>query len=309
MPAPPDTGPMDTTDVPAEQAVEAFEGAKEENELSPMRRGQVIHLPDAGEVVMTGDLHDHRTNWRKLLAVADLRNHPERHLVLHELIHGDHFDERGAEDSWRMLYEACELKLDFPTQVHFLMANHDLAQIHGEGISKAGLDVCRAFNDGLRRDFGRGLGGTKDGGEATAVQVAVTEFLLSLPLAIRAPNGLWFSHSLPKQDEIDTFDYGVFDRDALAGEDFRRKTGAVYQLVWGRGVEPDGVDRFAERVGATMIVTGHQPQDAGFAVNGDKHLIVASDHAQGVFLPLDLSATYEMPDLVARLRKFVAVDA
>ena len=300
---------MDTTDVPAEQAVEAFEGAKEENELSSLRRGQVIHLPAEGEVFMTGDLHDHRTNWRKLLAAADLPNHPERHLILHEIIHGDHFDEGGAEDSWRMLYQACELKLDHPRQVHFLMANHDLAQIHGEGISKAGLDVCRAFNDGVRRDFATGLGGSKDGGEGTAVQVAVTEFLLSLPLAIQCDNGLWFSHSLPKQSEIDAFDYGVFDREKLTGEDFRRKTGAVYQLVWGRGVEPEGVDQFAEKVGAKMIVTGHQPQDSGFAVNGDRHLIIASDHAQGMFLPLDLSATYDMPELVGRLRKFVAVDA
>ena len=112
--------------------------------LSSLRKEQVVKLP-AGEVWIAGDIHDHRNNFRKLIAAADLGNNPQRHLILQELIHGDHYDEKGAEDSWEMLYKAAELKCDFPQQVHFLFANHDLAQIHGEGIMKAGLSVCEAF--------------------------------------------------------------------------------------------------------------------------------------------------------------------
>ena len=58
---------------------------------------------------------------------------------------------------------------------------------------------------------------------------------------------------------------------------------------------------------AQMLITGHQPQEAGFAINGDKHLIIASDHSQGVFLPMDLSETYDIETLVGRLQKFVAL--
>ena len=139
---------------PAEQVVEIFETAGEENKLSTMRSHQVVTLPAEGEVWMTGDIHDHRTNFNKLMRDADLANNPQRHLILHELIHGDHFDAKGAEDSWQTLYRAAELKCDFPNQVHFLLANHDLAQIHGEGIMKAGLSVCEAFTAGVKRDFG-----------------------------------------------------------------------------------------------------------------------------------------------------------
>jgi hypothetical protein len=57
-----------------------------------------------------------------------------------------------------------------------------------------------------------------------------------------------------------------------------------------------------------VLITGHQPQDTGFAVNGDRHLIIASDHNQGVFLPLDLAEHYTMDDLVGRIRKFVSLD-
>jgi hypothetical protein len=214
------------------------------------------------------------------------------------LIHGDYFDANKAEGSWLTLFRAAELKCDFPEQVHFLLANHDLAQIHGEGIMKAGLSVCEAFTAGVKRDFGN---------KWSSVNVTLSDFLLSLPLAIRTHSGLFFCHSLPADKEIDAFDYSVFERDELSAADYRRRTGPVYQLIWGRHMTPATVDLFAENVGARLIVTGHQPQDSGYLVNGDKHLIIASDHNQGVFLPLDLSETYEMVDLVSRLRKFISL--
>ena len=282
----------------ADAAMEIFEAATEENQLSPLREEQVITLPAEGEVWMTGDLHDHRRNFDKLLKASDLENHPDRHLILHELIHGDYIDASGAEGSWLMLYRAAELKAKFPGRVHFMMANHDLAQIHGEGIMKAGASVCEAFTAGLKRDFGSVY---------HRVNVAVTEFLLSLPLAIRTPAGMFFCHSLPTDSQIAAFDFTVFNR-PLTGPDYKRRTGPVYQLIWGRGVTPEGVEQFAQRVNATTIVTGHQPQEMGFMVNGPTHLIIASDHNQGVFLPMDLAVAYTADELAERLQKFVAVE-
>src|SRR5437868_837177 len=66
----------------ADQVVETFGAAGDENKLSPLRHEQVVHLPAEGEVWMTGDIHDHRTNFAKLIAAADLDHHPKRHLVL-----------------------------------------------------------------------------------------------------------------------------------------------------------------------------------------------------------------------------------
>jgi hypothetical protein len=247
---------------------------------------------------MTGDLHDHRANWKRLLSAADLANNPRRHLVLHELIHGEHVDATGAEDSWRLLVRAAVLKCEYPQQVHFLLANHDLAQIFGEGIMKQGLSVCESFTKGLKRDF-------ED--KYVSVNVAFTEFLLSLPLAIRTPTGLFFSHSLPTDAQVKDFDFTVFDRD-LVSDDYKRRTGAVYQLIWGRNISPDAVNIFADRMEADICVTGHQPQESGYLVNGDRHLIIASDHSQGVYLPLQLDQKYTMAELVERLQKFVALE-
>lgn len=282
----------------ADQVVETLGAAADENKMSPLRIEQVVHLPAEGELWMTGDLHDHRRNFDKLLKAVDLGNNRQRHLVLHELIHGDHYDATGAEESWVTLYRAAELKCDFPEQVHFMLANHDLAQIHGKGIMKAGLSVCEAFTKGVKKAFD---------GHHNVVTMAISEFLLSLPLAVRAPNGIFCCHSLPTDDQIDAFDFSVFDR-PLSGPDYAQRTGPVYQLIWGRNFSPATVDKFAEKVRADIIITGHQPQEMGHATNGDKHLIIASDHNQGVFLPIDLSKKYDLPGLVGRLKKFVALD-
>lgn len=281
----------------ADQVIEVLRSAVDENLSCSYRVMQVVRLPDDGEVWMTGDLHDHRRNFDKLIRHADLANNPKRHIVLHELIHGDHFDPNGAEDSWVSLVRAAELKCDFPDQVHFLLANHDLAQVYGEGIMKAGLSVCEAFNDGVARDFP---------GHSEVVIATITEFLISLPLAVRTPGGLFFSHSLPTDEQIANFDYTVFNR-PLTGKDYSRRTGPVYQLIWGRNMTPAGAKQFADTVEADLIVTGHQPQDTGYAVNGPNHLIIASDHNQGVFLPLELATKYDMEALTGKITKFVAL--
>jgi len=282
----------------AERVIEAFQIATEENEISSLRHFNVVNLPGQGELWMTGDLHDHRRNYEKVVRHAALDENPQRHLILHELIHGDRFDATGAEGSWHMLFEAAELKCDFPNQVHFLLANHDLAQIHGEGIMKAGLSVCEAFSAGVKQVFGDA---------SDKVEIAMKQFLLSLPLAVSCPNGIFCCHSLPTDPQIEKFDFNIFHR-PLAGPDYARRTGPVYQLIWGRHMSAATATTFAEKVEAKIILTGHQPQEDGYLVNGPNHLILASDHNQGVFLPMDLSETYDMETLVARIQKFASLE-
>ena len=284
--------------ISADQVIETFGTATEENQISALREHQVVNLPADGELWIAGDIHDHTRNFDKFVRAADLANNPQRHIVLQELIHGDKIDASGAEGSWEILYRAAELKCDYSKQVHFLLANHDLAQIHGEGIMKAGVGVCEAFNAGVKRDFGD---------RGTIVNVALSEFLLSLPLAVRAPNGLFMCHSLPGDEQLKTFDYSIFDR-PLTGPDYKRRTGPVYQLVWGRKTSPAGIAEFAEKVGAKLLIVGHQPQESGYAVVGDRMLIIASDHNQGVFVTVNTGDDYDMDRLLEHVHKFVALD-
>lgn len=283
----------------ADQVIETLGAAAEENQISPLRDQQIVNLPAEGELWVAGDLHDHRRNFEKFVRSADLGSNPQRHVILQELIHGDHFDANGAEESYKMLVQAATLKADYPQQVHFLLANHDLAQVHGEGIMKAGMSVCEAFSAGVKRDFGD---------RSALVNAAIADFLLSFPLGVRAPNGLFFCHSLPTDEEMPKFDFTVFNR-PLTGADYRRRVGPVYQLIWGRKTTAAAAQAFADKMGAKILITGHQPQEAGYAINGDRHLIIASEHNQGVMLALSLSHEYDMDALIEGMHKFVSIAA
>ena len=164
---------------------------------------------------------------------------------------------------------------------------------------KAGTSVCEAFTAGVKRDFAD---------RADAVNIAIGEFLLSLPLAVRAPNGLFFCHSLPTDSQVENYDYTAFDR-ALTGQDYMRRTGAVYQLIWGRNMQPETAQEFADKVQASILVTGHQPQDNGYFVNGERHLIIASEHSHGVFLTVKLDQKYEMTALLRKMKKFTSLES
>jgi Icc-related predicted phosphoesterase len=68
------------------------------------------------------------------------------------------------------------------------------------------------------------------------------------------------------------------------------------------------VKAFAEKVGASLLVTGHQPQENGFTQIGEQMLIVDSSHNQGVFAPLSTSQTYTAESLSESVRKIVALE-
>ena len=55
---------------------------------TPGRRGGVVTLETAVDVLVVGDLHGNLPFFRKVLEAAALAKNPQRHLVLQELIHG-----------------------------------------------------------------------------------------------------------------------------------------------------------------------------------------------------------------------------
>ena len=98
--------------------------------------------------------------------------------------------------------------------------------------------------ENVKKAFGPAKGGM--------VQVAITEFLLSLPLAIRMPNGIFCCHSLPTDDQIDKFDFSIFDR-PLAGPDYAQRTGPVVDAGPDRcrhGRSPEGIIAHETAAGA-----------------------------------------------------------
>ncbi len=283
----------------APAVIDLFDRAAAANLESPQRRGATVHLPAdkalAGRLVMTGDLHDNGLNFQRLLKYAALDRSPGNHLVLHEIVHG-RYTVNGRDMSVRMLAGVASLKLAYPNQVHVLQANHDLSQARGEMILKAGHSVTEAFNDGL---------GFLYGDDWEKVAGAIKRFVYSYPLALRCPNGILCSHSLPSPGRMETFDPSVLNR--VPTEADLASGGSAHLLVWGRHQTAAQTASLAKTWGVELFVTGHQPAEMGHEVVEPRLLILASDHEHGVALPIDPQRRYTLDELVEIIHPLAAV--
>ncbi len=261
----------------------------------PIRKGQLLEFGSAGQVVMTGDMHGNLKNFEKLQRFCALERSPGRSVILHELIHDDIEQPDQFDLSIDLLLRAAQWKCDFPDNVFILQANHELAQLRGQEISKGGRSVLYDFEQGVAHRFGDG---------AEAVLTATCDYISVLPLAARTRNGIFLCHSLPDPLMLEAFDISIFDR-PLTEEDLA-PGGAAYALLWGRFHSAAAVEQFAQRLGVECFVIGHTPQEEGYTTIG-RLLILASEHNHGTFLPIDLSRPYTVAELEGNIRKFVGV--
>lgn len=285
--------PLDLADPAA--VADAFRVAADANLHGPSRRGSVDHLPDHGRLIVTGDLHDHALNFRRILKLAALDADPDRHLILQELIHGES-RVNDADLSIRMLARGAELKQRYPGQVTVLLSNHELAQANGEQIMKDGQSVTDAFTRGIEYLYGAA---------ADDVWDAAHRYIRSLPLAARGPHGVMISHSLPAPRAIERFDKAVLDR-PLTEQDLSPR-GAAYDMVWGRHQNRKITHELAEAWGVGAFVLGHQPPEMGFDTLTDHVLLITSEHGHGQALVLDLAASYSRDELLDHLRPLASV--
>jgi hypothetical protein len=251
---------------------------------TPGRCGRVVTVEGAREVLAAGDLHGHLGNFRLLLQKADLGHHPGRHLVLQELIHGPYQYPAGGDKSHQLLDLLAALKCQFPRQVHFLLGNHELAQLTQRPVAKEEADLNRQFRDGV---------GTAYGPRARDIYAAYMELLTVVPVAVRTANSVWLSHSLPPAHRLETFDPNPLRRDPSAPEDLA-PGGSIHALVWGRDARAETAAAFLGRVDADLLVTGHIPCDNGFDAPNDRQLVVdcAGSPACYCLFPADRPITH-----------------
>ncbi len=286
MPPTPDTG-MNLQNPTV--AIDLFSRAATLNLEEPRRQGSTVHLPDTGILLMTGDLHDHGLNFQRIVKLASLHKYPDRHLILHELIHGESRI-NGRDISIRTMAKVAALKCAYPQQVHLMLGNHELAQLHGEGILKDNVSLVDAFEDGMEFIYANRTDDVKN---------AMNKLIRSMLLAVRCPNGILCSHSLPSPRKLAQFDTEVLNR-VLTPEDLA-SGGSAYHMVWGRHHTGPLADKLAKAWDVKMFVMGHQPAEMGYETQGDNRLILASDHSHGVILPLRLNVDYDLDTLVGQL--------
>jgi hypothetical protein len=233
---------------------------------TPGRRGRIVALTDVTEILVGGDLHGNLENFRRLLSKADLAGNPQRHFVLQEIIHGPYQYPAGGDKSHQLLDLVAALKCQFPRQVHFLLGNHELAQYTQRRISKGDLDLNQSFREGV---------GTAYGARAPEVHAAYLELLALVPVALRTPNRVLLTHSLPPASRLPDFDPAVLERDVSPDVDVV-PGGTVHSLVWGRDTRAETAAVFLAKMDADLLVSGHVPCENGFDTPNDRQLILDS---------------------------------
>tara|TARA_R110002072_G_scaffold150953_8_gene299989 strand:- start:11511 stop:12395 length:885 start_codon:yes stop_codon:yes gene_type:complete len=276
---------LDLTDI--DEVIDALRAGAAACRGATCRQGsiEVIHAP--GELIATGDTHDHPGNFKAVLSAAGLDGEfgaEEKHLTLHEIIHPDLPESRELplDMSYMGLTRIAYLKSQYPELVHVLLANHELAQAIGSGIMKNGIRCVAAFNAGVESVFGD---------ESHRVHEAITDLVMSLPLALRckSPHGdILCSHSLPGPASMGRFDASILDRE-LTPDDYQPRVGSAHLMVWGRGYDHDQLEDLTERWGVNLFILGHEHAPNGFNVVHPNALVLNTDHERAVYLPWDLS--------------------
>jgi hypothetical protein len=281
----------------AAAAIAIYRQAATLNIEDPFRKGCMLQLPAYGQAVMTGDLHGHEKNFEKLQKYAMLDRTPARHVILHEMVHLDLVARTDTDTSHELLLKAADYKCKFPDQVHFLQSNHELAQLTGYLIAKNGRIVIEEFNFAVETAYGRE--------QSAGVLAAINEFIASFPIAIRTPNRVLLSHSLPNAHDMDEFDLALFKRDLTPADLQSNRT--LFNLVWGRRHTQEQIEALARAFDVDTFIVGHQPQEMGFDHILNRVIILASNHSHGTFLPFDLSKPKTADELVQAVRKFVEI--
>lgn len=276
---------------PQEVAQVLREGAQA-NFNASCRQGSIDHISAPGHLIASGDTHDHPRNFRAIVAAAGLDGEfgsEPKHLTLHEIIHPDMKQPlpgqpAPVDTSYQGLTRVAKLKTQYPEFVHFLLANHELAQAIDSLIVKNGVRCVEAFNAGIDQEFAHDPAGAQE------VRAAVKEFVLSMPIALRAscPQGdILCAHSLPGPGMMDRFDTSILTRD-LTDQDYEPRVGSAHLMTWGRGYDHEQLEDLTERWGINLFILGHEHADNGYALVEPNAIVLNTDHDKGVYLPIDL---------------------
>lgn len=231
---------------------------------TPGRLGRVVTLRGATEVLAAGDLHGNIENFRRLMEKADLSRNPTRHFVLQEIIHGPNRYADGSDKSHQLVDLLAALKCQFPLQVHFLPGNHELAQASNRKIGKEEDDLNQLFRLGVSAAYA---------GRDQAIYSHYCDIFVVAPLAIKTPNRVLLTHSLPNRIALESFDTAVLERDKSDEADML-PGGSVYSLLWGRDTREQTAADFLARMGADLLITGHIPCEKGFDVPNGRQVIL-----------------------------------
>src|SRR5581483_4530007 len=145
-----------------------------------------------------------------------------------------------------------------------LLGNHELAQWTCEPIAKVDDDLNTLFCQGVDTAYGR---------HARDIYVIYHKLFATIPVAVRTPNRVFISHSLPSGIRLEKFNPAALTLDP-SPEDELYAGGSIHALLWGRNTTSKHVARFLQKVDADYLISGHIPCEHGHEVPNDRQIIL-----------------------------------
>lgn len=278
-----------------ERVIDTYRRAAEANWQTPSRQGNLIALDpeNADDLMVSADLHGHGDNFDRLCEIADLAGRPRRHLVMQEVCHGGPTYPSGAGCmSHRLLENVAMLKTQYPRRFHFLLGNHELAELTDFPIVKANQVLNVMFRCGLMETYGD---------QTDRVREAYAGFLRSCPLAVRIANRILVCHSAPENVDARPFDSTILHR-SFRPEDLTPQ-GDVFRLVWGRDYRQANAEAFAHLVDADVLIHGHEPCPEGFLVPNRTQIILDTSGDNGTYVIVPVAEKWTHQQVVQHIRR------
>ena len=266
--------------------------------------GGLVNIKDAKRLIVAGDLHGRYDNLEAILRDKDnLKSivDGEAHLVfvgdaVHPASSRHNTDER-YEDSFAVMLLIMTLKAENPSNVHYIIGNHDNAHAGGWPVGKKEVRQDSTFEKFIRQNV------------HASVLERYREFVLNCPVAVRAhaPNGaILIVHATLSDQILNEEGYiNVF----LKG----RRSKALEDLLWSRDFDPGRIEDLAERVGARFVIGGHtaptreRADRYGFSPLGPPafgqvgHVQLIVSALSDVFGYMDIDLTRRLPRDVGQL--------
>ena len=233
------------------------------------KRGSIFVIPAEDEVLLGGDLHGHTQNLSLLLQKADLENHPNRHLVLQEIIHtrGLLIDQRDF--SFLEILHVLKYAIQYPNRVHIILGNHDYNVFIGKETAMKKRRVNMYFERGLKKLFPNNY--------MDIYKIYKEQIIPLFPAAIEYGD-LLFSHSNPNFDKFPDFSYRGLEENIPFGENKD-----IAAIVEGRDHTLSMVERFLQQTKAKFSIIGHEICRLGYEIPHMKQIIVDSCHPYGYY--------------------------
>ena len=260
---------------------------------TPGRRGRILELQDCTELLVAGDLHGNVGNFQVMLRAADLGNHPTRHFALQELIHGKFRYPLGGDKSHQLVDLFAALKIQFPRQVHYIPGNHEMAEWTNRPVLKADENLNALFQAGVNEAYGPQYG--------PRIYAVYLELFQALPVALRTPNRILVSHSLPSRHGITLFNPARLESDRHDPIDLQ-PGGVVHSLLWGRDTSAANAAEFLRKMDADLLVSGHIACDEGFQVPNDRQIILDCAECPGGYVLFPTKLPFTHKDLILHIR-------